>query len=105
MTHSCSRRCLLRLHKNDNVLVVVQPVQPGDAEIFEGNQITFNERVAIGHKVAARTIHQGEKVFKCGVPIGSAMEGIPAGAHIHLHNLQSDYIETYTLEEERTYVR
>ena len=105
MTHCFSSRRLLRVHKNDNVLVVVQPVQPGDSEIFEGNQITFHERIAIGHKVAARTIHKGEKVLKCGVPIGSAMQEIPAGARIHLHNLQSDYIETYTLEEERTYVK
>lgn len=104
MTDSCSRR-LLRIHKNDNVLIVVRTVQPGDTEVIEGNQVTFTQRVAIGHKVAAHTILKDEKVFKCGVPIGSAMEEIPAGAHIHLHNLRSDYIETYTLEKERVYVK
>lgn len=104
MTEFSNRR-LLRIHKNDNVLIVVRTVQPGDTEMVDGTQITFIQRVAIGHKVAARAIHKGEKIFKCGVPVGSAMEEIPAGAHIHLHNLQSDYIETYTLEEERTYVR
>jgi hypothetical protein len=39
------------------------------------------------------------------VPIGSAKEEVAAGAHIHLHNLKSDYLETYTLDKDRTYVK
>jgi hypothetical protein len=98
-------RKLLRIHKDDNVLIVVNPVQPGDEDMVEGREIAFTQRIAIGHKVAARMIRRGEKIYKCGVPIGSAKEDIAAGAHIHLHNLQSDYIETYTLDKERTYVK
>ncbi len=98
-------RKLLRIHKDDNVLIVVNPVQPGDKDIVEGREIAFSERVAIGHKVAARLIRAGEKIYKCGVPIGSAKQDIPAGAHIHLHNLQSGYLETYTLDKDRIYVK
>jgi hypothetical protein len=98
-------RKLLRIHKDDNVLIVVSPVQPGDEDIVDDREITFTQRIAIGHKVASRPIRRGEKLYKCGVPIGSAKEDIPAGAHIHLHNLKSDYIDTYTLDKDHVYVK
>jgi hypothetical protein len=44
-------------------------------------------------------------VYKCGVPIGSAKETIRAGSHIHLHNLKSDYIATYTLDKDHVFVK
>jgi SAF domain len=98
-------RKLIRIHKGDNVLIVVNSIQPGDVDAIEGREIGFTERIPIGHKVAARFLKAGEKVYKCGVPIGSAKEDIPAGAHIHLHNLKSDYIATYTLDKEHAYVK
>jgi len=30
---------------------------------------------------------------------------IPAGGHIHLHNLKSDYIATYTLDKDHVFVK
>lgn len=105
MTPAANSHKLLRIHKDDNVLIAVSSVQPGDIDVSEGGEIVFTQRIAIGHKVASRLIRRGEKVFKCGVAIGSAKEDIPAGAHIHLHNLQSDYLETYTLDRERAYVK
>lgn len=104
MAESTSRK-LLRIHKDDNVLIVVRPVVPGDKEVVDGREITFSEQIPIGHKVACRLIRNAEKIYKCGVPIGSAKKDIPAGAHIHLHNLKSDYLETYTLEKDRVYVK
>ena len=104
MTSPTSRK-LLRIHKNDNVLIVAATVQPGDKDVVDGHEIMFSQGVGIGHKVAARPIRRGEKIIKCGVPIGSAAQDIPAGAHIHLHNLRSDYLETYTLDKEHTYVK
>lgn len=104
MAESTSRK-LLRIHKDDNVLIVVNPVQPGDKEVVDGREITFDECIPIGHKVACRLIRKAEKIYKCGVPIGSAKQDISAGAHIHLHNLKSDYLKTYTLDKERVYVK
>lgn len=96
---------LLRIHRADNVLVVVRSVKPGDREVIDGRDIVFTQEIAIGHKVAARDIRAGEKVYKCGVPIGSAKEKVPAGGHIHLHNLKSDYIATYTLDKDHVFVK
>src|SRR6202140_5966868 len=98
-------RKLLRIHRDDNVLIVVVPVKPGDRDMVDGREIVFAQNVAIGHKVAARDIKAGEKVYKCGGPIGSAKKMIPAGAHMHLHNLKSDYIATYTLDKDHVFVK
>ena len=98
-------RKLLRIHGDDNVLIVVSPVCPGDRDLVDGHELVFTQEIAIGHKVAARDIKAGEKVYKCGVPIGSAKEMIPAGAHMHLHNLKSDYIATYTLDKDNVFVK
>ena len=96
---------LLRIHREDNVLIVVRPIRPGDRDVLDGREVLFAQDIAIGHKVAAREIKAGEKVYKCGVPIGSAKEPIPAGGHIHLHNLKSDYIATYTLDKDHVFVK
>jgi hypothetical protein len=98
-------RKLLRIHRDDNVLIVVEPIRSGDQESIAGENLVFTENVAIGHKVAARPISMGEKVYKCGVPIGSAKQNIRSGAHIHLHNLKSDYISTYTLDKDHAFVK
>ena len=98
-------RKLLRIHRADNVVIVVRSVKPGDREVIDGHEAVFTQEIAIGHKVAARDIHAGEKVYKCGVPIGSAKEKVPAGGHIHLHNLKSDYIATYTLDKDHVFVK
>jgi len=98
-------RKLLRIHRDDNVLIVVAPVMPGDRDFIDGQEVVFTENIAIGHKVAAGSMRPGDKVYKCGVPIGSAKQAIPAGAHIHLHNLKSDYIATYTLDKDNVFVK
>jgi len=98
-------RKLLRIHRDDNVLIVVAPIRPGDRDLLDGREVVFSQNVAIGHKIAARPIQPGEKIIKCGVPIGSATEAIAAGAHIHLHNLKSDYIATYTLARDHVFVK
>ena len=53
--------------------------------------------------VAARGIGTGEKIIKYGAPIGSATEPIAAGAHVHTHNLQSDYLPTFRREDQARY--
>ena len=37
--------------------------------------------------------------MKYGVSIGSARTDIAAGEHVHVHNMQSDYTPTYSLQE------
>lgn len=90
---------LLRLSRSDNVLLATGLVGPGPAKVNGGDEITLLAAVTLGHKVAARDIVKGEKIMKYGVPIGSATADIPAGAHVHLHNMKSDYTPTHALAE------
>jgi hypothetical protein len=88
---------LILLAPGDNCLAVAATLRRGTVLAIEGETVTLGAEVGIGHKLARRDIGAGEKVLKYGAVIGSATTPIPRGAHIHLHNLASDYIPTYTL--------
>ena len=62
-----------------------------------------SEGIPVGFKVARRGICAGEKIIKWGAPIGSATCDIAAGEVVHIHNMKSDYLPTYTFEEEYRY--
>lgn len=95
-----AQKKLMKINEADNVYVVCQAILPGDREELGSEAVQFAIALGVGHKVAARPIARGEKIIKFGVPIGSATEDIPTGAHVHLHNLKSDYLSTYTLDNE-----
>lgn len=90
---------LIRLGPDDNVLVAPGPVTEGPAQISGGGELQVISAVSLGHKLAARDIQAGEKIVKYGVSIGSALVDIPAGAHVHVHNMKSDYTATYILDQ------
>lgn len=85
---------LLRISPDDNVLVAVRTLEPGTMLEIDGRAIPLAVRVGLGHKLAARDIPPGGKIIKYGVPVGSATTAIPAGGHVHLHNMKSDYLPT-----------
>lgn len=86
---------LLLLADGDSVLIAVADLDAGPHLASTGATVTLTGPVALGHKVAARPIAAAEPVVRCGMPIGSATEPIPAGAWVHVHNLASDYIATF----------
>lgn len=92
-----SDRRLILLAPADNCLAVASSLAAGAAVEIEGERIVLADAVGIGHKLARCDIAAGEKVVKYGAVIGSATAPIRRGEHIHLHNLASDYIPTYTL--------
>ena len=92
---------LLLLSPDDNVVVVRQRLRAGDRVAVGGREVTLFGDVPLGHKLAFRPIGPGDKVLKYGAPIGSATAAIAQGEHVHVHNLQSDYTPTYTLDEAR----
>ena len=46
-----------------------------------------------GHKFALTDIHAGDAILKYGARIGTATAEIRKGAHVHLHNMSSDFDE------------
>ena len=89
---------IIQLSKNDNVLVVCRNVLASEILQYNGLYYTVKDSMPLGHKVAARDIALGESIIKFNVPIGSAFRNIKKGEHVHLHNMKSDFIPTYTIE-------
>lgn len=100
---SSSDSRLLRLHPADNVLTVIATLEAGACIRVGESEVSVPARLPLGHKVAARDIAAGEKIFKYGAPIGSATRQIAAGEHVHTHNVQSDYIPTLLREDQSRY--
>ena len=88
---------LLLLSPGDNVFVLRGALEAGETVALEEGTAHVPQRLGLGHKIARRAIAPGEKVVKYGAPIGSATEAIAPGAHVHIHNLQSDHTPTYAL--------
>lgn len=99
-----SDRRLVLLAPEDNCVVVAQALAPGDRVTIDGAAVTVAKAVGVGHKLARRPIARGEKVLKYGAIIGTASAPIARGEHVHTHNLQSDYLPTYTHETGRAFV-
>jgi altronate hydrolase/galactarate dehydratase len=75
---------VIRLNAADNVAIALADLRAG-AEVAPG--VAAGAAVPRGHKVALRAITAGEPVIRYGQTIGQATATIPAGAHVHSHNL------------------
>jgi altronate dehydratase len=84
----------LRLHAADAVVVALRDLAPGAPVRWRDGQssgdVALKEPVPLGHKISLRAIRKGDPVLKYGAAIGVASRDIPAGAHVHIHNLSSD---------------
>jgi altronate dehydratase len=80
---------VLVISDRDNVATALQILEPGLRLELGGEAIAVRESVPSGHKIALRPIRAGEAVIKYGSPIGLASADIPAGAHVHTHNVAS----------------
>lgn len=84
------------LHPDDNVLVLAQAIHAGQAIEIDGASLAAPHDVAVGHKIARHALAVGDKVLKYGAPIGSMTAPAAPGAHVHMHNMKSDYIASHT---------
>jgi len=77
----------IRMHADDNVAIVANDGGlPAGTALLDGTVLV--EKVPQGHKVALRALPKGAPVLRYGVPIGFALEDIPAGAWVHERRLQ-----------------
>jgi altronate dehydratase len=74
----------------DNVATALEPLDAGQTIQAGASAVAVIEAIPRGHKVALRAIRQGEVVVKYGSTIGHASADIPAGTHVHTHNVASD---------------
>jgi altronate hydrolase len=86
---------VLRLGTNDTVAVALRDLAPGTplieagaSDLEHGETLRAREPIGAGHKVAVRAMARGAPVLKYGQVIGHAAADVPAGAHVHVHNLE-----------------
>jgi altronate dehydratase small subunit len=83
----------IMLRENDNVATALRDLAAGEEIIVGVQELSLRVRVGqailFGHKLAVTEIGQGEHILKYGEIIGRATQAIPAGCHVHVHNIES----------------
>src|SRR5262249_39390226 len=79
-----------QLRPEDNVAVAARNLPAGSELQLNAAPFTLGQRIGLGHKIALRDIKSGEPIYKYGQIIGFAGEDIPAGSHVHVHNVRAD---------------
>ncbi len=81
---------------DDNVgVVVVEDLKAGTdmlCVVTHDNSsfnLTANEDVPIGHKIALKDISEGDTAIKYGEDIGKFVAPVKKGNHVHTHNLKT----------------
>ena len=87
---------LILLSPQDNCLIAAARLEAGTHVQIEGERVTLARSIDLGHKVARRALAKDEKVLRYGAVIGHVTEAVARGEHLHTHNLESDYLPTYT---------
>lgn len=101
MTAATDPRLLL-MSAEDNCLIAATPLTAGETLRIEGADVTLPRDVGLGHKVARLPLAAGTLVVRYGAVIGTTTADVAIGEHLHLHNLKSNYIETYTHDHPAT---
>jgi altronate dehydratase len=83
----------ISLSPADNVATALRVVEAGEfLRVRRGAEIATVvalEPIPLCHKVSLNPIDAAAPVIKYGHPIGAATAQIPAGAHVHIHNMRS----------------
>jgi altronate hydrolase len=82
-------KAVLVISERDNVATALRALAPGQRIDTGGAVVIVAEPIARGHKIALQPIAAGDPVIKYGSAIGTASADIPAGAHVHTHNVAS----------------
>ena len=72
--------------------------------MIEGESVTLATTIELAHKVARRALSKDEKVLRYGAIIGHVNADVACGEHLHTHNLESDYLPTYTHDAGHAFV-
>jgi altronate dehydratase small subunit len=96
---------LLFLNPKDNVCTAIAPISSGTTLQIYGDTVVIKQNIPLGFKIAGCNIDTHGSIIKYGVSIGSATRDISLGELVHLHNMKSDYLPTYTLEKEDHHAR
>ena len=83
----------VHLRPEDNIAVAAKRLEAGVKIQHLTDTLEVTSRIGMGHKIALGEIKKGEAIHKYGQIIGFASEDIPAGSHVHVHNVAADTFE------------
>ncbi len=79
----------VRIHPSDNVAVALSVIPANTTVTIDSITLTTREEIPAGHKVALTDLPEGAQVIKYGYSIGYTKTFVPAGSHIHVHNIHT----------------
>ena len=79
---------VIKIHPNDNVLVALTDLEPGDRVLNESNSLIVTEAIPAKHKLAIQAFSPGDSITMYGVLVGKAKHAIPAGGRLTTFNVQ-----------------
>jgi altronate hydrolase len=82
------RRKVLKIHPNDNVIVVLDNLSTGEEVQWEGNSFLIRNDIPAKHKFVTEDLQVGDKIFMYGVLVGKATQPIAQGAAITVSNVK-----------------
>ncbi|MDB6179110.1 UxaA family hydrolase [Paracoccus sp. Z330] len=83
-----------QIHPDDMVAYMLREAPRGATVATPNRTLLARADIPVFHKIALHDIAAGDTVWRGGWPIGHATRNIPAGAHVHTHNLASAYSKT-----------
>jgi altronate hydrolase len=87
MPQSDLREVALLLREHDDVAVATRDLAAGEELRHDGRELIVVNPVPRGHKIALRELAAGTPIHKYGQVIGRTTVDVPAGDHVHAHNL------------------
>lgn len=83
-----------QVHPADTVATLLADAGAEPIEIVQAHrhyELTLQQAIKYGHKVALVDLEAGAPIVKYGIPIGIATRAIQRGEWVHLHNCASAY--------------
>jgi altronate dehydratase small subunit len=102
--HKSTDARLILQSPQDNCLIAGARLAAGERIEIEGVVVTLAKTIDLGHKIARRALRTDEKVLRYGAIIGHVTSDVQPGDHLHTHNLESDYLPTYTHDAGHAFV-
>lgn len=81
---------MLKIHKCDNVAIVLRDVKKGESILIDDVSVTAREDIDKGHKITLSNLQRNEHVIKYGFPIGHVIVDVEAGEWVHSHNIKTN---------------
>ena len=79
---------VLKVHKDDNVLVALTNLVKDERIFFEGETYVLQDDILAKHKFFTQNLQAGDKVIMYGTLVGTAQQAIPSGGLMHTQNVK-----------------